>query len=86
MKRALARAPGPLAVITGQHLYHEVVRRVPGARAETYRQVRVRTKEGRTIGWVSMPGGEPAAGWRAAVRGNPLIRRLSALEPGCHLR
>lgn len=86
LKRLLARSPGPLAVIASQHFYREVIRRVPGAHPEHYRQVRVRTKEGRTVGWVALPGCQPVPAWRAVVWRSPLIRRLSALEPRCHLR
>jgi hypothetical protein len=63
LKRVLARSPGPLAVIASAHFYREVVRRVPAARAEAYRQVRVRTKEGRANAWIYAPR-QPAPGWR----------------------
>lgn len=86
LKRVLARSTGPLAVIASQHFYREVVRRVPGARPEAYRPVRVRTKEGRTVGWISVPGWQPTPGWRAAVCRSALIRRLAAVEGGRHLR
>ncbi|MFL6142073.1 MAG: hypothetical protein ACJ72N_09460 [Labedaea sp.] len=61
LKRMLARSPGPLALVVSQHFYREVVQRVPDAHAEAYRAVRVRTKEGPTIAWITAPEPDPGA-------------------------
>ena len=55
LKEALAASSGPLALITSDWFFTEVVRHSPGSDAETYRRIRVTEKETDTIAWIHLP-------------------------------
>ncbi|TWP52950.1 hypothetical protein FKR81_07540 [Lentzea tibetensis] len=55
LKAALTGSPGVLAIIASSWFFDDVVRHSPASGPDTYRAVRVSTKETRTTGWIRLP-------------------------------
>jgi hypothetical protein len=55
LKRALAGAPGVLAVIASQSFYEEVIQHTVTSHPGTYQRVRVCVKETTATGWIRLP-------------------------------
>jgi class 3 adenylate cyclase len=54
LRRLLASAPCPLAVIASSWFFNEVISQSPAARSDAYRQVRVRNKETVAEAWIRL--------------------------------
>lgn len=57
LKQGLRHTDGPLALVTSEHFYQEVVRNEPAAAPESYRRIEVAEKETVGIAWMYLPGG-----------------------------
>jgi transcriptional regulator with XRE-family HTH domain len=57
LKRALAESGGPLAVITSQWFYNEVIAPSVESASADYRRVRISVKETRATAWICLPDG-----------------------------
>ncbi|AHH96340.1 hypothetical protein GCM10010174_76590 [Kutzneria viridogrisea] len=60
LKQGLRQASGPLALVTSEQFYAEVVLGVPAAAPENYLRVSVSEKETTGTAWMFVPGGLPS--------------------------
>jgi class 3 adenylate cyclase len=71
LRLVLTQSPGPLVLAVSDHFYREVVHGDPHANPDAYVRIRVPTKEGAVLAWITLPGEPKAEVFRAVERARP---------------
>lgn len=71
LRSVLALSPGPLVLAMSNHFYRDVVHGDPHANPDAYVRIRVATKEGSMLAWITLPGESNDVVLRTVERARP---------------